>query len=216
MIDYFSLSRWLEYENRYNIAPSQDIPVIRQEGDERSLSMLHWGLIPHWAKDKKIGYKMMNARAETLAAKPSFRHPFYSQRCIIPASGFFEWKKTDKSKQPYYIFRKDGSPMALAGLWDRWENPEKPGEVVESCTIITTEANDLVAQLHNRMPAILEREEIDAWFSPHQHSKDLLALLRPAVEGVLDLYPVSGYVNKPGNEGEECIKKKFQSTVPGA
>ena len=168
--------------------------------------MLHWGLVPHWAKDKKIGYKMINARAETLAAKPSFRHPFYSQRCIIPASGFYEWKKGEKAKQPYYIFRRDRVPMALAGLWEHWENPAKPGEVVESCAIITTESNDLVAQLHDRMPAILEREEIDAWFSPHQHSKDLLALLRPAAEGVLDLYPVSGYVNKPVNEGEECIK----------
>ncbi len=113
-----------------------------------------------------------------------------------------------KGQQPYYIFRKDGAPMALAGLWEHWENPEKPGEVVESCTIITTEANDLVAPLHTRMPAILEREEIDAWFSPHQHAEDLLALLRPAADVVLDLYPVSDYVNKPVNDGEECTKPK--------
>ena len=154
--------------------------MIRQQDNERTLSMLHWGLVPHWAKDKKIGYKMINARAETVASKPSFREPFHSHRCIIPASGFFEWKKAEKAKLPYYIFRKDGAPMALAGLWDRWVNPGNPGEVLESCTIITTESNDLVAQLHNRMPAILEQADIDAWFSPHQHYE---RFARPAAAG---------------------------------
>jgi len=176
------------------------------------LTMMHWGLVPHWAKDVKIGYRMINARAETLAAKPSFREPFQHRRCIVPASGFYEWKKGAGRRQPYYIQRRDGAPLALAGLWERWENPAQPGEVMESCTIVTTEANRLVAPLHNRMPAILEREEIDAWFSHHQHAKDLHALLRSAAEGVLALYPVSEYVNKPGNEGEACVRPKDPAT----
>jgi len=173
---------------------------------------MHWGLVPHWAKDAKIGHKMINARAETLAAKPSFREPFHHRRCIIPASGFYEWKKGAKAREPYYVSRKDGAPMALAGLWERWENPAQPGEVMESCTIITTEANELLAPLHSRMPAILERENIDAWFSHHQHTRDLLALLRPAAESVLELYPVADFVNRPGNEGEECVRPKAPAT----
>jgi putative SOS response-associated peptidase YedK len=218
LIRYFRLSKWLEYEKRYNIAPSQEIAVIRQTGDERELSMVHWGLVPHWAKDAKIGYKMINARAETLAAKPPFRDPFQHRRCIIPASGFYEWKKGARGREPYYLFRRDGAPLALAGLWERWENPANPGEGMESCVIVTTTANRVVAPLHHRMPAILEREEIDAWFSHHQHTKDLLALLRPAAEGVLDLYPVSEFVNRPGNEGEECVRPQDPAiqVPPGA
>ena len=206
LIAYFGLSRGFPLEERYNLAPSQDVAMIRQQGAERSITLARWGLVPHWAREVQIGYKMINARAETVESRPSFRDAFRRQRCIIPASGFYEWKKAGKDRQPYYIFRKDGAPLALAGLWDRWENPEHPGEVVVSCTIITTEANGLVAQLHNRMPALLEPATFDAWFDPHQGEKDLHGLLRPAAEGVLDLYPVSGYVNKPGNEGAECIK----------
>lgn len=208
LIKYFRLEKWLEYEDRYNVAPSQSVPVVRQSEESRTLAMLHWGLIPHWAKDKSIGYKMINARAETVDTKPSFRTPFHQRRCVVPASGFYEWKKSGTEKQPYYIFRQDRRPMALAGLWDRWENPEKPGEVVESCTIITTEANDQVALLHNRMPAILEREDVDLWLGDHQRSEELLGLLRPAADGVVDLYPVSTYVNKPGHEGKKCIEAK--------
>lgn len=218
LIEYFQLSRWLESDARYNIAPSQDIPVIRQSGDERELALLRWGLVPHWAKEAKIGYKMINARAETLASKPSFREPFHQRRCIIPASGFYEWQKDARGRQPYYLHRRDGDPLALAGLWERWEDPAKPGAVLESCTIITTGANALVAPLHNRMPAILERAEFAAWFSHHQHTRDLLALLRPAAEGVLARYPVSEYVNKPGNEGKECERPQAHADgdAPGA
>jgi len=206
LVNYFQLTRWLDYENRYNIAPSQNIPAIRQIEGQRELSLLHWGLVPHWAKDRKIGYRMINARAETLTEKPSFRAPFHQRRCIIPASGFYEWQQGAKARQPYYLFRRDHAPLALAGLWERWEDPGKPGEVLESCTIITTAANALVAPLHQRMPAILEREAMDAWLDHRQHPADLLALLRPAAEGVLACYPVSAYVNKPGNEGEECLR----------
>ena len=212
LLSYFGLDKQaLLLEARYNIAPSQDVAVIRLQEGKRTLSFLRWGLVPHWAKDVKIGYKMINARAETLASKPSFRSAFRTRRCIIPASGFYEWKKSGASKQPYYIYRKDGAPMALAGLWEQWEDPEKPGEVVESCTIITTEANAQVAELHNRMPAMLEREDFGLWLDSEQQSpKDLLPLLRPAREGILVLRPVSGYVNKPGNEGEDAIKELFR------
>ncbi len=206
LAEYFDVPEQLPFELRYNIAPSQDVAVIREQDDERQLAMLRWGLVPHWSKDVKIGYKMINARAETVASKPAFRAALRARRCIIPASGFFEWLKKDKTKQPYYLFRKDGHPMALAGLWERWENPDKPGEIIESCTIITTESNSLVAKLHNRMPAILEPDSFAPWLDPQQQNPtDLLPLLHPASEDVLDLYPVSDYVNKPANEGKECI-----------
>lgn len=212
LIAYFRLAKWLDYEERYNIAPSQDIPVVRQAGDGRELVLLRWGLVPHWARDARIGDKLINARAETLAAKPSLREPFHQRRCIIPASGFYEWQKGATARQPYFIFRRDGAPLALAGLWERWSNPDRPGRVLESCTIVTTAANAQVAPLHDRMPAILEGEELEAWFSHHRHTRDLLALLRPAADDVLDLYPVSTYVNRPGNEGKECVRPLEKST----
>ncbi|AMV71270.1 SOS response-associated peptidase [Desulfuromonas carbonis] len=206
LVDYFQLTKWLDFENRYNIAPSQKIPAIRQNEDQRELFLLHWGLVPHWAKDVKIGYRMINARAETLTEKPSFREPFHKRRCIIPASGFYEWQQGAKTRQPYYLFRQDHAPLALAGLWERWENPATPGVVLESCTIITTAANALMAALHQRMPAILEPEEFGAWLDPRQQGADLLPLLRPAAAGVLACFPVSTYVNKPGNEGADCVR----------
>ena len=206
LIEYFRLAGGIPFDRRYNIAPSEKIPVIRRQAGERRLDLARWGLVPHWAKDAKIGYRMINARAETVASKPSFRGPFHNQRCIIPASGFYEWQKTDRGRRPYHVFRSDGAPLALAGLWDRWENPDDPGEAVISCTIITTAANDPVSKLHDRMPAILEPKEFAPWLDPDRSRGDLLALLHPAAEGVLDLHPVSDYVNKPGHEGEECIR----------
>lgn len=203
-VAYFHLSGWLEYEKRYNIAPSQQIPVIRQLGDQRELTLMRWGLVPHWAKDELIGHKLINARAETLAEKPSFREPFHQRRCIIPASGFYEWEKGATAREAWYLFRADGTPLALAGLWEHWK--DATGAILKTCTIITTKANATVAPLHNRMPAILEPGELDAWFSHHQHSKDLLTLLRPAADDVLDLYPVSDYVNSPKNQGEQCVQ----------
>jgi len=214
IIAYFHLSRWLEYATRYNIAPSQQIPVIRQSGEQRELTPMRWGLVPHWAKDADIGHKLINARAETLAEKPAFREPFHQRRCVIPASGFYEWQKGEKAREAWYLFRRDGAPLALAGLWEHWHDPARPGAVLETCTIITTEANALVAPLHSRMPAILELDELDAWFSHHQHSKDLLALLRPAADDVLDLYPVSDYVNTPAHEGEECVRPRADAARP--
>ena len=137
--DYFHLDGGFAPPPRYNIAPSQAIAAVRQEGDQRHLVTLHWGLIPFWAKDRKIGYKTLNARSETAHKTPSFRAAFRSRRCLIPASGFYEWDKKQGTKQPHFIHRADEQPLALAGLWNHWEDTEK-GEMVESCTILTTAA----------------------------------------------------------------------------
>lgn len=191
---------------RFNIAPSQEVAAVRVEEGERRLALLRWGLIPHWANDPKIGNKLINARGETVHRLPSFRAAFRKRRCIIPARGFFEWQKQGKEKQPFFIYRQDDAPLALAGLWERWFD-EKSGQDLETCTVITTEANSLVGRLHTRMPVILEPEDFKLWLTPIENSQETLSsLLRPANEGVLEMYPVSTFVNKPQNEGEECIE----------
>ncbi len=192
-------------EPHYNIAPSQNVPVVRLLNGKRALASLHWGLIPHWAKDLSIGNRLINARSETADQKPSFRSALRSRRCLIPASGFFEWKKDGKNKQPFYIFRKDGAPLALAGLWEHWQNQDGT-QIIESCTILTTVANDLVARLHDRMPVILNPEDFDLWLDPAEHHTDKITpLLRPIDPSQLTMHSVSRYVNKPGNQGPECI-----------
>lgn len=207
LLDYFQLSGAPPaISPRYNIAPSQKVAAVRVETGARHLAMLRWGLIPHWADDPKIGYKMINARGETVHRLPSFRAPFRKRRCIIPAGGFFEWLQKGKEKQPFYIYRQDGAPLALAGLWERWHSEEE-GRDVESCAIITTSANTLVGRLHNRMPVILEPDNFKLWLDPEEESPEKLSpLLRPSEEDVLEMYPVSSYVNKPQNEGAECIE----------
>lgn len=168
--------------------------------------MLHWGLIPSWAKDPKIGYKMINARAETADRLPTFRAAFRCRRCLVVASAFYEWDKVSGSRQPYNITRADGKPMAFAGLWEHWEDKEGK-TVIDSCAILTTDANAEVARLHNRMPVILEPGVFDLWLDPkEQHVNQLKSLLHPSEDGTLHLQPVSRYVNKPVNEGERCIE----------
>lgn len=194
---------------RYNIAPSQQVPVIRVEEGQRQLVLLRWGLVPFWADSSKSGYRMINARAETAHRLPAFRAAFRKRRCLIPASGFFEWEHTGREKRPFYIYRKDGAPLAFAGLWEHWEGMDK-GEtgVVESCTILTTSAVEPVAKLHDRMPVILEPADFDRWLDPAEGYKGkLLPLLSPPKEVVLDCYPVTNFVNTPGREGAECIEK---------
>jgi putative SOS response-associated peptidase YedK len=165
---------------------------------ERTLSMGHWGLIPSWAKDTKIGYKMINARAETVATKPAFRAAYKARRCLIPAEGFYEWKRDVAPRRPHYIHKRDGSPMALAGIWETWKGPD---ETIESCAIITTAPNALMATLHNRMPVILDPAHFDWWMTGS--TEEVGQLLVPCPPEELGAYPISRRVNNPRNEGPE-------------
>jgi len=191
---------------RYNIAPSQPTLAVRvfPENGKREFAWLRWGLIPHWAQDSSIGNRMINARAETVAEKLAFRDAFRQRRCLIPASGFYEWKKGERRKQPYYIRGKDGHLFAFAGLWDLWKGPD--GSPVESCTLITTDANDLVAQLHDRMPVILPPAAYDLWLNAEIQDRGRLSSILhsyPAEE--MEAYPVGLFVNDPKVDEPRCI-----------
>jgi putative SOS response-associated peptidase YedK len=193
---------------RYNIAPSQDIAALRAQGDgQRELVMLRWGLVPGWAKDPAMGNRMINARAETVAEKPAFRAAFRQRRCLIPADGFFEWQKTpDGSKQPYLMARPDGEPFTMAGLWELWQ-PPGTDEPLETCTIITTEANETVAPIHHRMPVILSASDREAWLDPAPPSAEALAaLLRPAPDDTLIAQAVDRHVNNARHDDPACIE----------
>lgn len=202
---YFNASAALALSPRYNIAPSQGVLVVRQqENKSRECVLLRWGLIPPWLKEENINAQWINARAETVDQKPLFRQAFQQRRCLIPASGFYEWKKTGKGKQPYYICKKDQSPLAFAGLWEHWENLQ--GKVIESCTVLTTDANPLLQPIHNRMPVVLEPDAFENWLTPDfQDTQALKALLHPDQAENLAVYPVSAKVNNPRHDDEECI-----------
>jgi putative SOS response-associated peptidase YedK len=195
----------LDMEARYNIAPSQSIAAVRQDSNHNNKwAILHWGLIPFWAKEKKIGYKMINAKAETLGQKPAFRNAYKNHRCIIPADGFYEWKKIAGAKQPYYIRNKTEEPLMFAGLWERWKGE---GEEIESCTIITTPANDLIKPLHDRMPAIITKEMWNKWLDPEiTDVSQFQVMLAPYPSKQLTAYAVSRMVNTPANDSPECIE----------
>jgi putative SOS response-associated peptidase YedK len=188
---------------RYNIAPTQPVLAVRLRDGDREAVPLQWGLIPSWSRDPKIGGKMINARAETVAEKPSFRTAFKRRRCLIPASGFYEWDRSTQPKQPYHITPAHGGLMAFAGLWERWSPPE--GEPLESCTILTTAANQALQSLHDRMPVILLPETFSAWLDEQAVPDDLGRLLQPAPEDFLDWRPISTRVNNVRNQGEDCI-----------
>lgn len=219
--DLFELDEVPEMPPRYNIAPTQDVPVVDESREgERRFHLMRWGLVPHWAKDIKIGVQMINAKSETLAEKSAFRSAFERHRCLIPADGFYEWKdvedvpvdlfgdpvlaKAKKSKQPYYFTRADGKPFAFAGLWERWNAPE--GNVLESCTIITCAPNALVATLHDRMPVILTEPEFDAWLDrSNQDTAALSKMLDALPADEMKMVAVSPVVGNPRNETPECI-----------
>jgi len=189
---------------RYNIAPTQQVPIVRQRDNAREMVLAKWGLIPSWAKDMKIGNQLINARADTVATKPSFRSAFKARRCLIPADGFYEWQKTQDGKQPVYIRMKDKEPFAFAGLWEQWR-PEE-GEAVESCTIITTDANELMGPIHNRMPVILAPYDYATWLKMDEKPEMLTALLKPFPPDQMEAYPISKLVNNPRNQGEKLIE----------
>ncbi|MFO7541820.1 MAG: SOS response-associated peptidase [Thiobacillus sp.] len=202
----FDLNETLNLPPRYNIAPSQEVAAVRTGLHRRELVMLHWGLIPAWAKDMKTGYSLINARAETVAEKPAFRTAYKKRRCIIPASGFYEWKAVAGGKQPYYLTLKNDEPMGLAGLWEHWQSPE--GRVIESCSILVTDANALVKQVHDRMPVILPKEAYAAWLDPEEQTPEHLAsLLRPFDAEKMTAWPVSRQVNNPRNDEAGCLER---------
>ena len=190
----------------YNIAPGTDIAIIVNEGVENRLALCRWGFVPSWGKDLKDGHKMINARAETVAEKPSFRQAFCRHRCLVVADGFYEWKKSGGKKRPFYVHRRDGLPFGMAGLYNCWTSPE--GEQFCTSTVITTDANEIVAPLHDRMPVILPRDALASWLDPAVHEKEkLLAVLKPCPTDELEFYEVSSRVNSPKNDTEENIQR---------
>lgn len=194
-----------KFAPRFNIAPTQPILAIPND-DQFTADFFVWGLIPMWAKDPNIGSRLINARAETLPEKPAFRGSLKYKRCLILADGFYEWKTVEgkKSKTPFFIHMKDRKPFAFAGLWDSWNSPE--GSQIKSCTIITTEPNELMSLLHNRMPVILHPRDYDKWLDPSPQTPDqLMPLLKPFPADAMDAYPVTPLVNKPANDLPELV-----------
>jgi putative SOS response-associated peptidase YedK len=188
----------------YNVAPTDRVYAVAEHDGARSLGRFRWGLIPFWAKEKGIGSRQINARAETISTKASFRDSLVSRRCLIPADGFFEWKKMTRGKLPHYIFRSDGDPLALAGLWATWRDPETD-ERVASCTVVTTEPNQLLADIHDRMPVVLPADRWDQWLDREFADVEALqAMLTPSAEAMA-AYPVSTLVNSVRNNLPECI-----------
>jgi putative SOS response-associated peptidase YedK len=196
--------------DRYNIAPTQPVGIVRldRSATGREWALVHWGLIPSWAKEPSIGARMINARGETVAEKPSFRAAMRRRRCLLPADGFYEWKREGRGKQPYYIRLRSQEPFAFAGLWETWMSPD--GSELESCTLITTEPNELMATLHDRMPVILAPEDYEQWLGTGKDADareidQLRHLIRPFDAKLMEAYPVSQKVNNPQHEGPANI-----------
>jgi putative SOS response-associated peptidase YedK len=205
----FALDDVPELEPRYNVAPTQDVPAVRAaEEGARRFAMLHWGLVPKWAKERAIGNRMINARAETLAEKPSFRDAFRKRRCLVLTDGWYEWQVAPGGKQPWFIRMKDARPFAFAGLWERWKDPAN-GSLLESCTIVTTGAAASIRRIHDRMPAVLAESDWDRWLdTAFSDTESLSELLRPYDAGELEAWPVSREVNAPRNQGAGLIARE--------
>lgn len=195
LAEHFALIDSCQFKQCYNVTPSNNIPIVRADADGKKLGLAHWGFVPHWAKDDK--FKPINARAETITSKPFFKSAFYKQRCLIPASGFYEWQGEKGHKQPFYISLADTDVFAFAGLWDHWNSPDRE---FDSCTIITTTANDTMAPIHKRMPVIIEPEHYDQWLN--EGGQELLI----PYTGKMQCWPVSHEVNKPANNSAELIQ----------
>ena len=207
LFDRYRLSRSgtspaLNVRPRYNGCPTQDFVAIRQGGEERTLAKLRWGLVPSWAKDLKLGAKMINARSETVHEKPAFRVVFCRRRCVVPVNGWFEWRRENGEKQPYWIRPAGAEALSLAGLWERWEKGDKP---VETFTVLTTAASPALADLHHRQPVIVEDAVLDEWLDPGTPSERLLALAGAANDGPFDTRAVSTRVNSPRNDDAEVL-----------
>jgi putative SOS response-associated peptidase YedK len=207
--EYFDTAPWDDdWSPRYNIAPTQPIPVIRQHLNEpvRQISTMRWGMIPHWAKDASSAAGMINARSETAAEMPAFRDPFRLRRCLIPADGFYEWARKGSSKQPYCFEVRDGELFAFAGLWDGWKNAE--GQWVKTCSILTTTPNVLTSAVHDRMPVILHLDSYDLWLDPGMQDVAAISeLLKPYDARLMHSYPVSTRINHVANDDAECSRR---------
>jgi putative SOS response-associated peptidase YedK len=208
--EHFHLPEEVALAPRYNISPSQNIAVVRQlPGNScRSLEFLRWGLVPFWAGDIKIGYRLINARGETVSEKPSFRAAFKKRRCLIPADGFYEWLHTGSTKQPMYLQLTDGALFSFAGIWEFWTGPD--GSRLESCAIITTAPNGLVRQVHDRMPVILQPDRYDAWLQELTPHPVLQGMLAPYPAEDMEMYPVNQAVNSPQNDTAACVESLRQ------
>ena len=207
LAELFDLTEVPNWAPRYNIAPTQELLVVLKAPEDpgRKISRRRWGLIPSWAKDRGIGNQLINAQAETVATKPAFRAAFRKRRCLVPADGFYEWTQQGRQKQPYYIRLRDGGPFAIAGLWEHWEGPD--GNGVDSCTLLTTSANDLISAFHHRMPVILNPTNYDLWLDPAvQEAGPLQSLLQPYPSENMTAYPVRTLVNNPANDAPGCIE----------
>lgn len=200
----FHVAEVPEMEARYNIAPSQDVLAVRGAAGGREAKLLRWGLIPSWAKDASLGAKLINARSETVEEKPAFREAFKHRRCIIPADGFYDWKRVGNRKQPYFFRLRDERLLGFAGIWEKWRDDR---ETIESCTILTTAANEAVSPMHERMPVILRPEDYDLWLDEDVRKRDLVKeLLEPYPAPEMIAYPVSTLINSPMSQGEKLIE----------
>lgn len=208
----FQLQEEPSVEARFNIAPTQNILAVRQGADGREATELKWGLIPSWAKDAAMGARLINARSETVTEKPSFREAFKRRRCIIPADGIYEWRRDEGRKQPFFFRMRDDRVFGFAGLWDRWRDEE--GEIIESCTILTTEANEVFRTVHDRMPVILHPDAYDEWLGDDVRGVEALKeLLHPYPSSEMVAYPVSTRVNSPQTQGEDFIRQLKTNSV---
>lgn len=202
----FKVADMPEVEPRYNIAPTQVILGVLASEDGREMKFFKWGLIPSWAKDTAMGARLINARSETVEEKPAFREAFKKRRCIIPADGFYEWQRTDGKKQPFFFQMRDERPFGFAGLWERWQGVG--GEAIESCTILTTEANEVLRPVHDRMPVILHSDDYELWLDEDMRKRELLKdLLRPYPAEEMVSHPVSTAINSPHNQGATLIER---------
>lgn len=201
-MEEFGVSEPPDLTPRYNIAPTQDIVAVRREASGvRRAGLLRWGLVPSFAEDPAVGNRLINARAETVARKPAFREPFQKRRCLVPADGFYEWRRVGRARDPYLLKMRDGHTFAFAGVWDRWGSDAGR---IESCSILTTAANELVAKVHGRMPVVLGRAAYALWLDPDAREEDLHQLLRPFPAAEMVAYPVSARVNSTAVDDPEC------------